>query len=39
MTLKYPTYVEGLAACLAAEQDYKDRMGAFADQMAGEVRG
>lgn len=37
--LRYPTYVEGLKGCLAAEQEYKERLGEFADQMAGEVRG
>lgn len=36
VTLRYPNYMEGLKACLAQEQAYRDRMGDYAAQMAGE---
>ena len=39
VVLKNPTYIEGLKACLAEEEKFHGRMGAFADIMRGEVRG
>ena len=39
VTLKYPTYIEGLQRCLEQEKAFHDRLGAFADHMGGEYRG
>lgn len=36
ITLKYPNYKEGLKGCLALEQAYHQRLGAFASQSGGE---
>lgn len=35
-TLKYPSYVEGLQACLDSEESYRARLGALASQMSGD---
>jgi hypothetical protein len=34
--LKYPTYIEGLQACLDAEESYRARLGPLANQMTGD---
>lgn len=36
VVLKYPNYMEGLKGCLASEQEYRDRLGEFAESMAGD---